>query len=111
MKMFTRLKDLTIICWVFHRWKKLGYRVEFHHEKAKIFDVDAKLNRSGDQTRGKLLCLDLSDETCLFAQQEDFWLWHKRLCHENFNNLVDINKMKKLWGLYKLKKPKNAICK
>ena len=48
--------------------KKLGYRVEFHHRKAKIFDVDGKLIGSGDQTRGDLFYLDLSDKICSFAQ-------------------------------------------
>ena len=44
--------------------KKLRYIVEFHHRKDKIFYVDGKLIGSGDPTKGKLLYLDLSDETC-----------------------------------------------
>ena len=55
--------------------------------------------------------LDLSNETCLFAQQEDVWLWHKRLCHVNFDNVVNISKMKKVRGFQKLKKSDNAMCK
>ena len=66
---------------------------------------------SGDQTRGNLLYLDMFDETCLFAQFDDVWLWHKRLCHVNFDNLVNISKMKKIRGLPRLKKHDNVICK
>ena len=41
---------------------------------------------------------------------DDVWLWHKRLFHVNFDNLVNINKMKKLRGLPKLKKLENTMC-
>ena len=56
------------------QFNKLGYNVEFHHRKAKIFDGDGKPIRSGDQTKGNLFYLDLPDETCVFAQHEDIWL-------------------------------------
>ena len=42
---------------------------------------------------------------------DDVWLWHKRLCHANFDNLVNISKMMKPRGFPKLKKPKNTMCK
>ena len=71
--------------------KKSRYKVEFHHRKENIFDANGKLIRSDDQTRGNLFYLDLSNGTCLFAQYEDIWLWHKRLCLVNFDNLVSIS--------------------
>ena len=53
----------------------------------------------------------MEDASCLIVQIDDVWLWHKRLCHVNFDNLININKMKKVRGLPKLKKPKNITCK
>ena len=47
----------------------------------------------------------------MFAQQEDVWLWHKNPCHVNFDNLVNISKMKKVRVLLKTKNPSNAMCK
>ena len=76
-----------------------------------MFDDDDKLIGSGDQTKGIFLYLDLSNETCLFSQHEDIWLWHKRLCHVNIDNLVNISKMKRVRDFPKLKKPNNAMCK
>ena len=76
-------------------FKKSWYKIKFHYRKAHIFDVDDKMNGNGDQTRGIFSYLDLSDETCLFAQYEVIHLWHKRLCHVNFDNFVNIRKMKK----------------
>ena len=53
----------------------------------------------------------MEDASCLIVQTDDVWLWHKRLCHVNFDNLISINKMKKVRGLPKLKKPDNTMCK
>ena len=61
---------------------------------AKIYDTDGKLIGKGDQTRGNLFYLDMNDATCLVVELDDVWLWHKSLCHVNFNNLVSINNMK-----------------
>lgn len=30
----------------------------------------------------------MKNETCFLAQQDENWLWHKRLGHLNFDNLV-----------------------
>ena len=55
--------------------------------------------------------LDMENVSFLVAKFDDVWLWHKMLCHVNFDNLVDIRKMKKVKGLPKLKKPENTMCK
>ena len=70
-----------------------------------------KLIRKGDQTRDDLFYLDMDDATCLVVEFDDFWVWHKRLCHVNFDNLVSISNMSRVRGFSKLKKPDNIICK
>ena len=55
--------------------------------------------------------MDIDDATCLVAKFDDVWLWHKRLCHVNLDNLICINHMKRVRGFPKLKKPDNVICK
>lgn len=39
------------------------------------------------------------------------WLWHKILCHVNFENMVKINRKKRESGLLNLKKLDNTLCK
>ena len=39
------------------------------------------------------------------------WIWHKRSCDINFDNLVIISNMRRVRGLPKLKKLENIICK
>ena len=90
---------------------RTGCKVEFNQKGAIIYDAKGELIGSGDQTRGNLFYLDISSETCLIVKFDDVWLWHKRLFHVNFDNLVNINKMRKLRGLPKLNKPDNVICK
>ena len=94
-----------------HNLKKSGYKVEFENKKTKIYDTNGKLIGSGDQTRGNLFYLDMNDGTFLVVEFDDVWLWNKRLCHVNFDNLVSISNMKRVRGFPKLKKPNNMICK
>ena len=86
-------------------------KVDFENKIAKIYDTDGKLIRKGDQTRSNLFYLDIEDATCLIVKFDDVWLWHKRLCHVNFDNLVSISNMRKFRGFPKLKKPDNIMCK
>ena len=90
---------------------KLGYKVEFNQKKALIYNSEGELSSNGARTKGNLFYLDESIETCLMVKSEDVWLWHKRLCHVNFDSLVNINKMMKLRGLPILKKLENTIYK
>ena len=53
----------------------------------------------------------MEDASFFIVQTDDVCLWHKRLCHVNFDNLISISKMKKVRGLPKLKKPNNTMCK
>ena len=89
----------------------LGCKVEFENKIAKIYDTNGKLMGKGDQTRGNLVYFDMDDATCLVVEFDDVWLWHKRLCHVNFDNLVSISNMTRVRDFPKLKKPDNIIYK
>ena len=89
----------------------LGCKVEFENKVAKIYDKNERIIRKGNQTRSNLFYFDIGDATCLVMKSDDVWLWHKRLCHVNFDNLVSIGNMRKVRALPKLKKPSNIMCK
>ena len=74
---------------------KLRCKVEFENNIAKIYDTNGKLIGKGDQTRSNLFYLDIENTTCLVVKFDDVWFWHKRLCHVNFDNLVNISNLKK----------------
>ena len=62
--------------------------------KAKLLDGKGDLVGFGKQTKGDLFYLDLSESSCFIAQVEESQLWHKRLFHVNFDNLVKTRKLK-----------------
>ena len=76
-----------------------------------IYETNRILLGKRDQTRSNLFYLDIEDATCLIVKFDDVWLWHKRLCHVNFDNLISISNMKKVRGFPKLKKSNNVIYK
>ena len=79
--------------------------VEFGNKTAKIYDTNGKLIEKRDQPRSNLFYLDIEDATYPVVKfDDDVWLWHKWLCHVNFDNLISISDMKKLRGFPKLKK-------
>ena len=81
------------------------------HDKERLLDYKGKLIGSGKQTKGNLFYLELGDCLCFIAQIEESWLWHKRLCHVNFDNMVKISKFKKVRDIPNLKKPDIGLCK
>ena len=89
----------------------LGCKVEFENKFAKIYDTHGRQVGKGDQTRSNLFYLNIEDATCLVVKSDDVWLWHKRLCHVNFDNLLSISNTRKIRCLPKLKKLDNIMCK
>ena len=82
----------------------IGCKVEFGNKSAKIYNTNGELIGKGDQTRSNLFYFDIEDATYLFVKIDDVWLWHMRLCHVNFDNLISVSNMKRVRGLPKLKK-------
>ena len=68
-----------------------GGKVEFENKIAKIYDASGKIIGKGDQTMSNLFYLDIDDVTCFVAKFDDTWIWHKRLCHVNLDNLIKIS--------------------
>ena len=81
------------------------------HGKARLLDAKGKLIGSGNQTKRNLFYLDLGECSCFTAKVEEIWLWHRRLCHVNFDNMVKIRKFRKVRGIPNLKKPDVGLCK
>ena len=81
------------------------------HGKAILLDDKGKLIGSRKQTKGNLFYLELGECSCFIAQVEESWLWHKRFCHINFDNMVKIRKFRKVRGIPTLNKLDVGLCK
>ena len=53
----------------------------------KIYDATRDFIRIDDQSKGNLFYLNPISK-CLISRSEDVWLWNKRFCHINFDNLI-----------------------
>jgi hypothetical protein len=45
------------------------------------------------------------------GQIDEIWLWHKRMGHIKFDNLVKINNKQAVRYMPKIDKPSNTLCK
>ena len=74
--------------------------VRSSHWKGKI-----NLLGTSSKKKGSLFYLYLTKSSCTLVQVEESWLWHKRMCHVNFDNLVNIRENRRVRGIPSLKKP------
>lgn len=88
-----------------------GLTLEFKKEVCKIKGKNGELIATGMQTKGNLFQPNANIRTCLMAKFDDSWIWHRRLCHVNFDNIVKASKIKAVRGLPMLSKPENPLCR
>ena len=72
---------------------------------------NGKLVAMGTRTLGNLYTLIENVEgSCLLGQEDESWLWHKRLGHICFENLTKIASTKAVRDIPHITKPSNSIC-
>ena len=49
--------------------------------------------------------------SCLVAKIDNIWLWHRRFCHINFDDIVKASKTFVVRDFPKIAKPTNIDCK
>ncbi len=52
----------------------------------------------------------IQEDKCYLSQTDESWLWHKRLGHTSFENLINISKIKAVQDIPKLFKPNQGVC-
>ena len=88
-----------------------GQQLQFTEKTCTIKDKDGKMIANGTRSRGNVLKLNPTEMTCLVAKVDNNWLWHRRFCHINFDNIVKVSSMFVVRDLPKIIKPTNNICK
>lgn len=67
-----------------------GYRFKFNKETCRISDKIGKLLATGEQIKDNLFYLNIFYNTSMIAKSDNSWLWHRRLCHVNFESIVKV---------------------
>jgi transposase InsO family protein len=54
---------------------------------------------------------EIGNEKCCLGKEDESWLWHKRMGHMHFDNLVKVNKREAVREMPQITKPTNTLCK
>ena len=54
---------------------------------------------------------EIGNKKCCLGKEDEGWLWHKRMGHINFNNLVKVNKKEAVREMPQMTKQTNTLCK
>ena len=68
-----------------------GYQLLFIEKTCTIKDKYGKMIGTGKRTKGNVFHLNPTEMTCLIEKLDNNWLWHKRFCHINFDNIVKVS--------------------
>ena len=90
-----------------------GHIPIFYSNKCEIRRNDSrKLVGTASRTLESIYILNTKlDEECHMNLVDESWLWHRRLGHINFDNLVKFSNLRAVRNLPKITKPSNPICR
>ena len=88
-----------------------GHTMLFNSTKCEIRKGRyGKIVASASRAPNNIYVLDEATKACLLAKEDESWLWHKRMGHINFVNLVRIRKKEAVREMPKISKPSNTLC-
>jgi hypothetical protein len=54
---------------------------------------------------------EIGNEKCCLGKEDESWLWHKRMGHIHFDNLVKVKRREAVREIPQITKPTNTLCK
>jgi hypothetical protein len=54
---------------------------------------------------------EIGNEKCFLGKEDESWLWHKRMGHIHFDNLVKVSKKEAIREIPQMTKPTNTLWK
>lgn len=89
-----------------------GYNMKFKSKEFEIHNMkNGKLVGKEIKTHNNVYVFDESNARYYLSKMNEAWLWHKRLCHMNFDSLIKVSKMVDVRALPRLSSRDNSICK
>jgi hypothetical protein len=75
-----------------------GHKVTFDSQKCEIRkEGSRKLIATTERTSSNIYVLsEIGNEKCCLGNEDESWIWHKRMGHIHFDNLVKVSKRKQL---------------
>jgi hypothetical protein len=88
-----------------------GHKLFFDSKKCEIRkEGSRKLVDTAKRTPNNIYVLnEIGKERCFLGKENESWLWHKRMGHMNFDNLVKINKNEVVKEMLEILKLENTL--
>jgi hypothetical protein len=90
-----------------------GHKVTFDSQKSKIRkEGSRKLIATTTRTSSNIYLLsEIGNKKCCLGKEDESWLWHRRMGHIHFDNLVKVSKRESVREMPQITKPTNTLCK
>jgi hypothetical protein len=90
-----------------------GHKVTFDSQKCEIRkEGSGKLVATATRTSSNIYVLsEIGNEKCCLGKEDESWLWHRRMGHMHFDNLVKVSKREAVREMPQITKPTNTLCK
>jgi hypothetical protein len=90
-----------------------GHKVTANSQKYEIRkEGSGKLISIAARTSSNIYVLgEIGNEKCCLGKEDESWIWHKRMGHIHFDNLVKVNKREPVREMPQITKQTNTLCK
>jgi hypothetical protein len=90
-----------------------GHKLTFDSEKCEIRkEGSGKLVGTTARTSNNIYVLsEIGNEKCCLGKENESWLWHRRMGHMHFDNLVKVSKREAVREMSQIMKPTNTLYK
>jgi hypothetical protein len=90
-----------------------GHKVTFNSQKCYIRkEGSGKLIATAARTSRNIYVLsEIQNEKCCLENEDESWLWHIRMGHIHFDNLVKVRKKEAVREMPQITKLTNTLCK
>jgi hypothetical protein len=86
--------------------------VVFTSKDCKIKSVNSgQVVAKGIRTENNVYVLKEDREECHLRKHDESWLWHRRLGHLNFDDLIKLRNLEAVKDLLRISKPQDSMCK
>ena len=88
-----------------------GHKLTFDSKKCEIRkEGSGKLVDTAARTSNNIYVLsEIGNEKCFLGKEDESWLWHIRMGHMHFNNLVKVSRREAVREMPQITKPTNTL--
>ena len=89
-----------------------GHEILFDSKECrKMKQGSGKLAATTTMTPNNIYMLDkIKCEKCHLGKEDESWIWHKRMWHIHFDNLIKIYKNQAVRNMSEVTNPANIVC-